>query len=52
MEAGASPALCRNVQHIVIHGFETNLSLSLVLLVIAALILLLLRWIGRGVPTA
>ncbi|NWF78793.1 MAG: molybdate ABC transporter permease subunit [Chloroflexi bacterium] len=37
-------------------GFETNLGvalgLSLVLLVIAALVLLLLRWIGRGVPTA
>jgi molybdate transport system permease protein len=37
-------------------GFESNLGialgLSLVLLLIAALVLLLLRWIGRGVPVA
>jgi molybdate transport system permease protein len=37
-------------------GFESNLgialALSLVLLLIAALVLLLLRWIGRGVPVA
>lgn len=37
-------------------GFESNLGialgLSLILLLIAALVLLLLRWIGRGVPVA